>query len=337
MVNVWAYRVGQFTSQGGEWDHSVNFDTLPDIVDRLNKAKIAKGQVKKLAIVAHGDSGGLVQLQEGNLTAETAGNFSKDLQAIRDYLWVNARLIFYSCIAAQGKGGSKLLNTLSGAHFPGRHVIGFERFGVISTTPPVEAPGQMRCSLSNLKFSGPNPVAYCSPTATLKPVSDPKRLTEQFLSEYSIYAKWSYNGQIIKLPHDEITTKKVLEEAKVICGPKAVELALKDPRQRAEIDYIAIKTTNPSPDIQRLFTLVQQAPYNFKWGKPEWRLRELDLTKLPRPSGKAAPPRHEVIVAVTKEKYVNKYRCAWGHCPGHEQVKDYCEHGVAHIPNNPLR
>ena len=104
-IHVWAYRVGKFRTKGGEWTHSIPFTTLPDLVAQLVKANIPKGKVRKLAIFAHGDRRGLVELHEGELTSSTAANYSKDLQAVRDYLCDDARLIFYSCVAAQGKPG----------------------------------------------------------------------------------------------------------------------------------------------------------------------------------------------------------------------------------------
>jgi len=332
VTNVWAYRLNQgfvFDAWGGEWNLSVGFTTLPNLVEQLKKATIAKGQLRKLAVVVHGDSGGLLQLQEGNLTASTAGRYSKDLQAIRDYLWTNARVIFYSCIAGRGEGGTALLKELSKKYFPGRHVIGFERFGKISdarlATVGGQAPGAMWCGKSTV----PTDPGCDPPSVVDKP-------TSQILSEYSIYAKWSYRGEIIKKPHDEIVQEIVLENARVIPGPREVEQALKDPSTRAKLNYIAIKTKDPSDEIQRLFNDVQKPPYRFLWGAPAWKLRELDLKKLPRTSGMAPLPANVAIVAVIEKKVTHKYKCAWKDCQGHKEVQQYCRPFVEGIPNGPL-
>jgi hypothetical protein len=63
------------------------------------------------------------------LTLQTIGPFRNDLLTLGDYLWTNARLIFYSCIAGKGQQGSGPLNELSRNYFDGRHVIGFEMYG----------------------------------------------------------------------------------------------------------------------------------------------------------------------------------------------------------------
>jgi hypothetical protein len=275
-----------------------------------------------------------VQLREGELTASTAKLYEKDFRAIRAYLSANARLIFYSCVAGQGRRGSALLNELSHNHFPGRHVIGFERFGVISGMG--QAAGEMWCADSTAVSANPAArVSFCSPTATLKPVSNQAKKTEQILSEYSIYAKWSYNGDIIKLPYDEIN-RRIESVARVICGPKEVERKLKDPVERAQIDHIAIKTANPTRDIQRLFTLLQESPYNFKWGVGLRELTAGELSKLPRVPGKSVAPSPEGIVAFYKKKVTWKYKCANPDCRSHGDVKDYCTQFVKAIPNGPL-
>jgi hypothetical protein len=328
-VNVWAYRIGHFTANNGEWHYSVNFDTLRDLLDKLERAKLAKGQVGKLAIVAHGDSGGLVQLAEGDLTPSTAGNYAKEFQGLRDYLWRSARVMFCSCVSGRGRQGSALLNALSGTHFPGRHVIGFERYGFLSAMG--QAPGRLWCATSNLQFGDAARVAYCEPTATLKAVTDQKTKREQILSEYSIYAKWSYEGRIIKIPHDEVD-RKIETPGKVRYGPKAVEQAVKDPKQRIEIDYIGVETKTPSREVARLFDEVQREPFNFRWGPPQWRLRALPRAEL---NSLAGTPRHEGIVAVYRKLVTHEYKCAWDRCLGHKNIKDYCEVAMKDIPNGP--
>jgi hypothetical protein len=335
MMNVWAYRVGTFSARGGEWDLSLRFDSLQNLLDQLANAHVAKGQVRKLAIVAHGDVGGHVQLHDGDLTAGTAARYAAALLALRDYLWVNARLIFYSCVAGRGQDGSALLNALSGKHLPGRHVIGFERFGVLSGMG--QLPGEMRCATASLQFSGADRIPFCDPSATARPVTDATRKAEQILSEYSIYAKWSYQGKVIKIPYDEVN-RRIEMAPRVAIGAQAVERALKDPHERAAIAYIAMKTRKPSREVERLYLLVQKAPYNFKWGAPGWRLRELvpiELKKIPRSPDSPLLPRADVV-AFYKQQVIHKYRCAWEGCPGHSDFRHYCRSFVERIPNGPL-
>ena len=157
--------------------------------------------------------------------------------------------------------------------------------------------------------------------------------TAQILNEYSIYAKWSRNGQIIKIPYDEIFWRRELA-AKVIHGAKALERALKDANERAKIEYIAMaKGKRKSWDMERLFTLVQEQPYNFTYGEPHWRLRKLDPSELEKLAGTR---KNEGIVAVYKKETINKFRCASPKCPSHKNIKDYCAEFVKDIPNGPL-
>jgi hypothetical protein len=98
------------------------------------------GQVRKLAIVAHGDKNGVVQL-ERNLTADTAMSFKSEFLALSRFMVDFGRLIFFSCIAGGDDPGTQLLNTLSAQCLPGRHVIGFEKFGSIGRYGSENAPG----------------------------------------------------------------------------------------------------------------------------------------------------------------------------------------------------
>ncbi len=341
MDNVWAYRtenLGTTFKVAGEWDRVITFDTLADLAEELRKANMAAGQVSKLGIVAHGNTPGVVQLKPAHLTAASAGQYSADFTTLRKYLRADARVIFYSCIAGQGSQGSALLNELSEKHLGGRHVIGFERYGLVGSSPPDEPAGKMRCNISavvNEKF-------LCDPTSTGNPVTDRIVKADQILNEYSIYAKWSYRGQIIKLPYDE-TIRQTYSVPEVRCGPAAVKKAADDPLTRAEIDYIAINTTkSPSKALIFLYVWVQEAPRDIKWSRvrdvPRRRLIEFseEDRKLVREHGGKLEPRDE-IVAVFKKKMTPIYKCAWGLCPGHLPIKDYCTQNLEHVPNGPLK
>lgn len=337
MTNVWAYRtqnLGATFAVAGEWNQVMVFNTLPDLLDEFKKANFSKGQVRKLGIVAHGDVPGKVQMQPVDLTVSTAGSFGKDFDALRDYLWINARIIFYSCIAAAKQEGSALLNELSGKYFPGRHVIGFERYGTADDGK--QPAGYVRCS--NPSPDGkPHPEYYCDPTATLKPVTDHRRQTEQILSEYAIYAKWSFSGRIIKIPYDEII-RQIYSVPQVICGPEAVMQALKDPAKLAKVEYIAINTKNhPSNKLVQIYAIAQERGFPWSTLLIPKRMREFseEEVKLVREQ-KGQLRRHEEIVAVCEKKLTMKYKCAWSSCPSHLHVQDYCKQGVEHIPNGPL-
>ena len=339
MVNVWAYRrenLGTSFKVAGEWNQVVEFGTLPDLLEKFKTTKLPSGQVGKLGIIAHGNTPGVVQLKPTDLSKKTAHQYAGDFAALCHYLSNNARVIFYSCIAGQSAAGSFLLNELSKKHFPNRHVIGFERYGVASETID-EPAGTVRCSTGGMSgFIKP-----CEPTATMKPVTDRRRNDEQILNEYSIYAKWSYQGRIIKLPYDE-RIEHTYSIPDVRCGPEAVKQAVNDTATRANIDYIAISTKSPSNALINLFTWLQEPKQNFTWSKlrdsPAQRLLEFsdEDAKLVRDHhGRLRPNEH--IVAVFKKKLTTKYKCASPFCRRHANFNDPpCDNSVALIPNGPF-
>jgi hypothetical protein len=332
-MNVWAHRVGNFKpTGGGEWNETLKFNALGDLLKQFKNKNIAKGQVQKLGIVAHGDAGGLVQL-DADLTLHTIGQFSEDLRALQDYLGINARVIFYSCIAAMGPEGSGLLNELSGKFFPGRHLIGFERYGLVPQEALQIPTGEVPCSTGRRGPQGST--ADCDPSPTLGLVLDPRKKAEHLLSEYSIYAKWSHQGQVIKIPYSEIQ-QNVAPGPRVIYGGAALVKALLE--GSTEIDYIAMKIAhNPTNEVQRLYLDVQR--YGFRDGPPAYNVKELtsDVWKaLPPHYGPAHSFEKEVIVAVYKKKSIPKYKCAWNLCPTHRNVQDICPQFANRFPNGPL-
>ncbi len=346
MINVWAYRkqnLGAIFRPSGEWDRVMDFDTLPELLEKFRKANFPQGQIRKLGIVAHGDEPGKVQIppdrpepggKQVDLTVSTVDQFAKDLAALADYMWVNARIIFYSCIAGQGPDGSKLLNKLSGVYFRDRHVIGFEQYGVANDGE--QPAGELRCSQASV-MGTVNPKFYCNPTATMKTVTDVRRQAEQFLSEYAIYAKWSYHGRIIKIPYSEIR-REMYSTPEVICGPDAVKRALKSMSDK--IEYIFINTKSPSNKLINLFVEVQEAGFRSMSTMPKVprTLREFsEIEKELTQEQKRQLRKHEEVVAVTRKTLTStKFKCAWVSCASHANVEDYCPQGLEHIPNNPL-
>ena len=349
MVNVWAYRtekLGTTFKVAGEWNQVVEFDTLADLLDKFKKANLSSGQVGKLGIVAHGDAPGIVQLKPKELSTKTAHQYAGDFAGLCNYLSKNARVIFYSCIAGASTGGSFLLNELSKKHFPYRHVIGFERHGAPGVNAG-EPAGTIRCSTGGMP---PYLINSCEPTATMKPVTDRRRKDEQILNEYSIYAKWSYDGKIIKLPYDERIVH-INSIPEVRCGPGAVEQAVNDPETHKKINYIAIRTERPPALPETLVNLYGRLiSRGFTFSKTrEWvPSKDPDLltkrfvefspedAKLVRAHHGILRP-HEEIVAVFKTEPATKYKCSSRSCPGlHLNFTDTCDNSVALIPNGPF-
>jgi hypothetical protein len=328
VVNVWAYRTEKLKADfvpAGEWDYAIQFDTLDDLLEDFKKNNIPKGQVGKLGIIAHGDTPGVVQLKPVHLTKGTAAQYQNQFRALREYLWMNARIIFYSCIAGGSTEGSNLLKTLSGQFFDNQHVIGFEKYGLVNTgTQPA---GTMRCT--NLYLDKFKPEYYCDPTATMKTVTDVRMQTEQILSEYAIYAKWSFKGQIISLPYSE-RTSYVAVTPDIIYGPDAIAEALKDPGIRSKIEYVAISKKHASNKLINLWMDIQQ-----RYRITPRELSETERNLILRQKRKLKP--HEEAIAVSKAPQPKAvFKCAWGGCPTHKNVIDRCKDFLDPIPNGPL-
>jgi hypothetical protein len=183
-----------------------------------------------------------------------------------------------------------------------------------------------------------NPKFYCNPTATMKTVTDVRRQAEQFLSEYAIYAKWSFHGRIIKMPYSEIV-QQTYSVPETICGPDAVKQALKTMLDK--IEYIFINVKNPSNKLINLYGEAQQAGIRFMSEMPQVprTMREFsEIEKKLTHEQKRQLRQHEEVVAVTKKQLISKkFKCAWTSCPTHSNIEHYCKEGVEHIPNNPLQ
>lgn len=152
-VTVWAPRVFNWredlhnevgeldeeTQRRTGWTHHLYFNALSDLMAKMRRAGL-RNKVDILGIVAHGNAGGLVQLDR-NLTIDTISSFDSELELLRRYLKRTAVLTFYSCIAAAGVEGTNLLLELS-RRLPGRWIVGFTVFGIVSDSFP-NAPGTM--------------------------------------------------------------------------------------------------------------------------------------------------------------------------------------------------
>src|SRR3954466_1704648 len=93
---------------------------LSDLADSMERASL-KGAVTHLAMVAHGDAPGLVELDHP-LTAGTMPHFAAALEKLKTFLTRDAWVTFYSCIAGKDEPGSRLLSHLS-RQLPGRTIV----------------------------------------------------------------------------------------------------------------------------------------------------------------------------------------------------------------------
>src|SRR4051794_31572417 len=139
MATVWSYRVGAWTRNPGTgWSHTISMSGLTDLADSMERSKL-QGAVTHLAIVAHGDSPGTVEL-EHPLTAGSIPYFAGVFERLKGFLARDAWVTFYSCIAGKDEPGTRLLTEIS-RRLPGRTIVGFELFGLIGPPGALNAPG----------------------------------------------------------------------------------------------------------------------------------------------------------------------------------------------------
>jgi Domain of unknown function (DUF4347) len=193
MATVWAPYVGSFNRDPSSgWSDTVYFKSLNDLCLQLTKNKLG-GQVTKLAIIAHGNESGLVQLDRA-LRPGTLSSFSEDLGKLGEFLQPDAMLMFMSCLAGAGDEGTDLLIGISSI-LKSRYIIGFLTIGILPSW--TGRPGQILegdeggvLGAGAFKDSG-------------KMINGRKPLTEQ-----SIFAKWARNGELVRLPVDEQIKRK---------------------------------------------------------------------------------------------------------------------------------
>lgn len=176
------------------WTTCINFSSLGNLVEQMKDKKITPGGVDRLGIVAHGDAAGLVQLTgkyipgAKDLTVANRQYYAKDLQKLKSYLAPSGWLIFFSCVAARGRAGDKLLGMLSRV-LPGRTIVGFTTFGFVPVHPLMVNP----LAAGDVYVAGfdrsSNPAHYKGkPRQTI----------------WTASAKWAKNGYIIRQPADEL-------------------------------------------------------------------------------------------------------------------------------------
>jgi hypothetical protein len=180
-VNVWAFRVGNYVAwPPAGWMHAIRFSSLGDLTSELESRGLADN-VETLAIVAHGDVAGLVQLDR-NLTPGTIGSFSSEIAALGRYISSRGKLVFMSCLAGADRDGDQLLTKLS-LLLSNRSIIGF-------TIKGAKASEGMTCAAGQV-YEGDGLLDGM-------PASQLRGLPE--LREGSLYSKWAWNGSITRLP-----------------------------------------------------------------------------------------------------------------------------------------
>lgn len=130
------------------WDLGVNYKGLGDLAAQLTQLKRQKwtpgtgsvvqaGEIRRLAIHAHGNAGMLHVNGEGgvSLTAKTIASMQSELTRIGAMTVTDAGnpavILLVGCVAAQGKEGTALLVELSKL-WPNRRVVAFGTLGYVA-------------------------------------------------------------------------------------------------------------------------------------------------------------------------------------------------------------
>lgn len=183
-VTVWAFREFTFRpNREGGWTHTFRISGLDDLFGKLAELKL-QHRVSKLAIVTHGDQGGVVLIdgvKEEGITLKNLDSFSKQFAQLATFLTPDGWLLFESCVAGAGLEGSVFLKKISLLLQAKQQVIGFIVWG--------------KNMIGSLMDAGE---LYAVPGGGPIPKGAEK------MNEHSQYAKWAQNGRIIVLPVHEV-------------------------------------------------------------------------------------------------------------------------------------
>lgn len=214
-----SYPAGNGQGQAG-WHVSVRFSSLHDLATRLGAglpmpaefcgnwfqdcSPVQRGEVVRLAIMAHGDQGGQVAVNGRSspavLNPGNVASFHADLHAIglltREQ---GSTIILMGCLAGQGTEGTRLLMALSRV-WPGRRVVGFSTVGY-------RHPGEMKrrgeaCELPGMRDTDATHYLMANPPRWDSLWTDFARLP--WASEGSTHAKVVLNGVLERCPDGEL-------------------------------------------------------------------------------------------------------------------------------------
>jgi hypothetical protein len=168
MSKVWAYSgIQSAFLKNTLWEVVIPFTGLADLVDKLRE-KESPNQVDVLAIVAHGDKAGQVQLTPPLTNVDAA---RADLVRLRGFIKHGGRLMFLACQAATGVAGDTFLMKIS------RIIAGCEVVGFVVANQ-----------------------VYAPQAGTVKVFS----VNSSRNDEWSEEAKWAVNGSIVRPPAFEV-------------------------------------------------------------------------------------------------------------------------------------
>jgi hypothetical protein len=218
------YPDGDRHTQAG-WHVTLRFSDLANLAAQLDKGvpvpdsfypsdvgtrgapPIRPGEISRLAIMAHGDQGGVAMVDGRDaptkLTPSTFEHYRSTLGRIGSFTKPMSTILMMGCLAGQGELGTQLLKLLSSV-WAGRDVVGFRTIGY-------RYPGEMTKVADT-----PNELPGMKDTNVDSPTMWQKQGTEDavrtlwaknqlpWASEQSPHAKIVRNGAVFKCPEGEI-------------------------------------------------------------------------------------------------------------------------------------
>lgn len=214
-----SYPAGNEQGQAG-WHVAVRFSNLKDLAKKLSDGlptpkelcgnwhddceTVVRGEIVRLAILAHGDQGGQVAINGRShlpiLTASNVSSFHADLHSIGLYTREKgSTILFMGCLAGQGELGTRLLVELSRV-WPGRQVVAFATTGY-------RHPGAMKrrgepCELPGMRDTDAPSYLHANPNRFDKLWKDFAKMP--WASETSLHAKVVKNGKVDRCPDGEM-------------------------------------------------------------------------------------------------------------------------------------
>jgi len=211
------YPQGNTKGQAG-WHVAVRFTSLDDLARKFSSDmpmpsqycgrwfrdcdSIRRGEIIRLAIMAHGNQGGMVHLNGQKAPGINAALVSSNNKALSQIGLMTSQagstIILMGCLAGQGVPGTRLLVELSRV-WPGRQVVGFSTVGY-------RHPGQMKrkgesCELPGMRDTDASAYLFANPRRFDHLWSDFKAMP--WASETSSHAKVVLNGSVKHYPVEE--------------------------------------------------------------------------------------------------------------------------------------
>src|SRR2546430_8215735 len=214
-----SYPAGNSQGQSG-WHVAIPFEKLHDLATKLSDGipmprqycgqfwadcdKVERGEIVRLAIIAHGDQGCKVAVDGKKtplLTPDNIASFHADLHTIGLYTREQgSTILMMGCLAGQGAPGTRLLMQLSQI-WPGRRVVGFSTIGY-------RHPGEMKrpgeaCELPGMRDTDATDYLFAMNTRRFDQLW-PDLLKLPWASDTSLHAKVVRNGTLEQCPQGEL-------------------------------------------------------------------------------------------------------------------------------------